>query len=285
MNKVIRAIPIILELPFLLAYLAYALFLPETIYYGLGIYFDLWYPILKTFWGFPILFIVILIPFVNTALALMLMIQSIHVTVKYLLGLYDPSTHGFITMVPAATLGLYLLVYYLFPSNYESKFTNHWQLFKDKVRGIYKSQKILREKKVRIGAVHNLIVATGVQMIYVFYFEVYYFIAKQDLVWFWSNSKISFLIWLFGLIFIVRDIHLFGIGISSSRRDLIFLNRLLIVSAIFPILTPIMENESIIPYMIKFIDTHVYLYLAALISIYTSIKLKSQEVKDWCDVK
>jgi hypothetical protein len=283
MNKVIRAIPIILELPFLLAYLAYALFLPETIYYGLGIYFDLWYPILKTFWGFPILFIVILIPFVNTALALMLMIQSIHVTVKYLLGLYDPSTHGFITMVPAATLGLYFLVYYLFPDNYESKFTNHWQLLKNKTYDVYRS--IKTPKKIRISAANNILFVTYVQLYFIQYKEVFYFQGKQDLTWFWNDDKLEFLSWIFITCVAIYWIYKFSLGHSDGRKDMLWLNRAIVVAAIFPVLIPIMENASVIPYMIDFAKLHIYLYLAALMSIYISIKLESQEVKDWCDVK
>jgi len=66
---------------------------------------------------------------------------------------------------------------------------------------------------------------------------------------------------------------------------MLWLNRAIVVAAIFPVLIPIMENASVIPYMIDFAKLHIYLYLAALMSIYISIKLESQEVKDWCDVK
>lgn len=285
MYKFIRAIPIILELPFLLAYLTYAIFLPETIYYGLGIYFDLWYPTLKTFWGFPIVFILILIPFINTALALMLMIQSIHVVIKYLLGLYEPSTHGFITMIPAATLTLYLLVYYLFPDNYESRFTNHWQLLKNKIKETYRSQKNKGKKMPKAGAMHNIFVLTGVQVIFIFYYEAYRFLANKDLAWLWDNDKLGFLSWILLTCFVIFWMHRFSHGYSNSRKEMLFISRAIIIAAVFPILQPIMDGVPVIPYMVKFVDTHVYLYLAALISIYTSIKLKSQEVKDWCDVK
>lgn len=100
----------IFQMPMLLAGLVYALFLPETLYYALGIYFDLWFKTLNSFWGYPILFVLIASPFLNIGLALLLLFQSFHVLFKIIFTSYDPSFHGFITTYPAVVISLVLIM-------------------------------------------------------------------------------------------------------------------------------------------------------------------------------
>lgn len=101
MKSLINIIPAVLVIPFWILNLLYFVFLPETLYYALGIYFDIWFPILQSFWGYIILFILFLIPFINIALVLLLIFQSFAVVFIFLFGSYEPSVHGYITMYPA----------------------------------------------------------------------------------------------------------------------------------------------------------------------------------------
>ena len=103
-NKIFGLIPGILTIPAGLGAILYAIFLPETAYYALGIYLDLWFPILKGFWGYPIFFIILMIPFASVILVALLSFQSFHVLFKFVFGFYDPSFHGFVTMYPAALI-------------------------------------------------------------------------------------------------------------------------------------------------------------------------------------
>ena len=93
-----------ITIPLLLVSISYAILLPDTLYFALGIYFDLWFEILKSFWGYAILLILLLIPFVNIGLGLLLTFQSYNVVYKYIFTSYEPSLHGFITMQPAIVL-------------------------------------------------------------------------------------------------------------------------------------------------------------------------------------
>ena len=101
MNKLLGLIPGILIIPFWILGFLYAIFIPETLYYALGIYLDLWFPILNTFWGYLIVIPIFAIPFLNAGLILLLIFQSFTVLAKFIFGTYEPSLHGFITMYPA----------------------------------------------------------------------------------------------------------------------------------------------------------------------------------------
>jgi hypothetical protein len=80
---------------------SYAILLPDTTYYMLGIMFDLWFPILESFWGYVIVVGILMIPFVNVVFFGLLLLQSAIVVLKFLFGSYEPSLHGVITMIPA----------------------------------------------------------------------------------------------------------------------------------------------------------------------------------------
>jgi len=103
-NKIFGLLPGVIAIPAILGAILYAIFLPETAYYALGIYLDLWFPTLKGFWGYPVFFILLMIPFVNVILVALLSFQSFHVLIKFVFGFYDPSFHGFVTMYPATLL-------------------------------------------------------------------------------------------------------------------------------------------------------------------------------------
>ena len=96
--------PPILIIPFYIGSFLYFIFLPDITYYALGIYFDMWFPILRTFWGYPILFILFLIPIVSIVLTWLLIFQSFYVLFIFLIGSYYPRDEllGFVTMYPAA---------------------------------------------------------------------------------------------------------------------------------------------------------------------------------------
>lgn len=110
MEKILGLIPKVLIVPFWIVGFLYAILLPETIYYALGIYLDLWFPVLQTFWGYIIVFILFAIPLLNIALSCLLVLQSFAVLLKFIFGSYDPSLHGFVTMFPACMLALVLVV-------------------------------------------------------------------------------------------------------------------------------------------------------------------------------
>ena len=101
MEKLLGLIPGVLVIPFWIFGFLYAIFLPETIYYALGIYLDLWFPALKTFWGYILILPLFAVPFLNAALFFLLILQSFIVLAKFIFGSYEPSVHGFITMYPA----------------------------------------------------------------------------------------------------------------------------------------------------------------------------------------
>ena len=96
--------PPILIIPFYIGSFLYFIYLPDITYYALGIYFDMWFPILRTFWGYPILFIIFLIPIVSIALTWLLIFQSFYVLFIFVIGSYYPRDEllGFVTMYPAA---------------------------------------------------------------------------------------------------------------------------------------------------------------------------------------
>jgi hypothetical protein len=110
MEKILGMIPGVLSIPFFILSILYAIFLPDTIYYALGIYLDLWFPVLETFWGYIIVFILFTIPLLNVGLICLLILQSFAVLLKFIFGSYDPSLHGFVTMFPACMTTIALLL-------------------------------------------------------------------------------------------------------------------------------------------------------------------------------
>ena len=108
MNKLLALMPSFLVLPFWLLSFLYAIFLPDTLYYALGIYLDLWFPVLESFWGYIIILPLFAIPFLNVGLVILLTFQSFIVLAKFVFGSYEPSMHGFITMYPALWIMLVL---------------------------------------------------------------------------------------------------------------------------------------------------------------------------------
>ena len=117
MNKLLGLIPGVLIMPFWVLGLLYAIFVPETLYYALGIYLDLWFPILDSFWGYLIVLPLFAIPFLNAGLMLLLIFQSFAVLAKFIFGSYEPSLHGFITMYPAIMAIVVLVVSRLYKDN------------------------------------------------------------------------------------------------------------------------------------------------------------------------
>ena len=109
MNKLLGLIPGMLIIPFWVLGFLYAIFVPETLYYALGIYLDLWFPVLDSFWGYVIVLPLFAIPFLNAGLLLLLIFQSFMVLAKFIFGSYEPSLHGFITMYPA-TMAVVVIV-------------------------------------------------------------------------------------------------------------------------------------------------------------------------------
>jgi hypothetical protein len=103
---IINFVPNILSIPFLIGSFLYFILMPDITYYALGIYLDIWLPILRTFWGYPILFILLCIPIVNLALIWLLILQSFWVLLKFLVGVYYPRDEllGFVTMYPATVI-------------------------------------------------------------------------------------------------------------------------------------------------------------------------------------
>ena len=105
-KSILNFIPGVLTIPFWIGSILYFLFLPEITYYALGIYLDIWIPALNSFWGFPILFILLFIPFVGVILIWLLTFQSFMVLLKFLFTSYYPRDEllGFVTMYPATML-------------------------------------------------------------------------------------------------------------------------------------------------------------------------------------
>jgi hypothetical protein len=96
--------PGLLRIPFFIGSFLYFILLPDIAYYALGIYFDIWISALRTFWGYPILFILFAIPVISTILVFLLIFQSFYVLFIFLIGSYYPRDEllGFVTMYPAA---------------------------------------------------------------------------------------------------------------------------------------------------------------------------------------
>ena len=103
-KSILAFTPGLLQIPFFIGTLLYFVFLPDITYYALGIYLDLWFPTLRTFWGYPILFILFALPIVNVILTILLTFQSFYVLFIFLIGSYYPRDEllGFVTMYPAA---------------------------------------------------------------------------------------------------------------------------------------------------------------------------------------
>ena len=114
-RSIINFIPGILIIPFYIGSFLYFILLPDITYYALGIYLDIWIPSLRTFWGFPILFILICIPFVNVILLWLLTFQSFWVLFKFVIGSYYPTDQllGFVTMYPATVVIISYTVAYV----------------------------------------------------------------------------------------------------------------------------------------------------------------------------
>ena len=103
-KSILMFTPNLLKIPFFIGTFLYFILLPDIAYYALGIYFDLWFPILRTFWGYPFLFILFLIPIVGVVLTWLLVFQSFYVLFFFVIGSYYPRDEllGFVTMYPAA---------------------------------------------------------------------------------------------------------------------------------------------------------------------------------------
>ena len=114
-KTILNFVPGILKIPFYIGSFLYLILLPDITYYALGIYLDIWIPALRTFWGFPILFILLMIPFVSTILVWLLTFQSFWVLFKFLIGSYYPRDEllGFVTMYPATVVIISYTVSYL----------------------------------------------------------------------------------------------------------------------------------------------------------------------------
>ena len=114
-RSIINFIPGILIIPFYIGSFLYFILLPDITYYALGIYLDIWIPSLRTFWGFPILFILICIPFVNVILLWLLTFQSFWALFKFVIGSYYPTDQllGFVTMYPATVVIISYTVAYV----------------------------------------------------------------------------------------------------------------------------------------------------------------------------
>ena len=110
MEKILGIIPGVLTIPFFILSILVAIFLPDTVYYALGIYLNLWFPVLETFWGYIIVLILFSIPLLNVGLICLLILQSFAVLLKFIFGSYDPSLHGFVTMFPACMATIALLL-------------------------------------------------------------------------------------------------------------------------------------------------------------------------------
>jgi hypothetical protein len=110
MEKILGMIPGVLTIPFFILSILVAIFLPDTVYYALGIYLNLWFPVLETFWGYIIVLILFSIPLLNVGLICLLILQSFAVLLKFIFGSYDPSLHGFVTMFPACMATIALLL-------------------------------------------------------------------------------------------------------------------------------------------------------------------------------
>ena len=114
-KTILNFVPGILTIPFYIGSFLYLILLPDITYYALGIYLDIWIPALRTFWGFPILFILLMIPFVSTILVWLLTFQSFWVLFKFLIGSYYPRDEllGFVTMYPATVVIISYTVSYI----------------------------------------------------------------------------------------------------------------------------------------------------------------------------
>ena len=115
-KSILNFVPGILTIPFYIGSFLYLILLPDITYYALGIYLDIWIPALRTFWGYPILFILLMIPFVSMILIWLLTFQSFWVLFKFLIGSYYPRDEllGFVTMYPAAVVIIsYTVSYFL----------------------------------------------------------------------------------------------------------------------------------------------------------------------------
>ena len=126
-RTILNFIPGVLTIPFWIGSVLYFLFLPEITYYALGIMLDIWIPALRSFWGFPILFILLMIPFVGVILVWLLTIQSFWVLFKFLIGSYYPRDEllGFVTMFPASMVIIsYVVSYFINRSENSSASSN-----------------------------------------------------------------------------------------------------------------------------------------------------------------
>lgn len=92
--------PIILRPVIVLGLPAYIFALPLVVFYGLGIYSGLWIGLLKGPIGYIIVCGVLCVPILKWIVLVLLCLQSMHVSLKYLAGTYDPSLIGFLTMIP-----------------------------------------------------------------------------------------------------------------------------------------------------------------------------------------
>lgn len=107
--KILDLVPSFLAIPYILGSLLYFMFVPDTLYYALGIYFDMWFPVLTEFWGYLIVLVLVGLPIISFLLYALLLFQSFHVLFKFVFDTYDPSFHGYVTMYPASLIILSLV--------------------------------------------------------------------------------------------------------------------------------------------------------------------------------
>lgn len=93
-------LPIILRPVIVLGLPAYISVLPFIVFYGLGIYAELWIGLLKGPVGYVVVYGVLCIPVLKWIVLVSLCLQSMHVSLKSIVGAYDPSLLGYLTMVP-----------------------------------------------------------------------------------------------------------------------------------------------------------------------------------------
>lgn len=100
-GRVISSVlPMILRPVIVLGIPAYVAVLPFIVFYGLGIYAGMWIGLLKGPVGYIVVYGILCVPVLRWIVLVLLCLQSLHVSLKYILGTYDPSLLGYLTMVP-----------------------------------------------------------------------------------------------------------------------------------------------------------------------------------------
>lgn len=102
--------PIILRPVIALGLPAYISVLPFIVFYGLGIYAGLWIGLLNGPVGYIVVYGVLCVPVLKWIGLVLLCLQSMHVSLKYIAGTYEPSLLGYLTMVPFTIFVLGFLI-------------------------------------------------------------------------------------------------------------------------------------------------------------------------------